>query len=167
MVGEMNVEVKYESQTHMFTLIIVEPRPSLFGHDCHIHNYIFDVCTHRNIITDCQFGFHPGFSTESALSVTNSWFSFLDSYKSVCAVFFDLRKAFDSVPHRPLLDSLASLDIPPLLLRWFHDYLCNRSQIVVVNGSSSLSSNVLSGVPQGSILGPLLFIITIPLLMQI
>ena len=128
----------------------------------HIHNYLSDFCTHHHIISNCQFGFRPGFSSESALlSVTNSWFSFLDSYKSVCAVFFDLRKAFDSVPHRLLLDTLSSLHIPPVLLHWLHDYLCDRSQLVVINGSCSLKSPVLSGVPQGSILGPLLFILYI------
>ena len=116
----------------------------------------------NHLLSNSQFGFRPGFSTESALiSVVNSWFSSLDSHKSVCAVFFDLSKAFDSVPHKPLLNSLSSLNLPPHLLLWFHSYLCNRTQQVIVNGSSSSRSPAVSGVPQGSILGPLLFILYI------
>ena len=128
----------------------------------HIFNFLYDFCMSNHLLSNSQFGFRPGFSTESALiSVVNSWFSSLDSHKSVCAVFFDLSKAFDSVPHKPLLDSLSSLSLPPHLLLWFHSYLCNRTQQVIVNGSSSSRSPAVSGVPQGSIFGPLLFILYI------
>ena len=128
----------------------------------HIYNFLFDFCTHQHLISNSQFGFRPGFSTLSALlSVTYKWFSLLDSHNSVCAVFFDLRKAFDSVPHQPLLDTLSSTGIPPHLILWLRNYLRNRFQQVVLNGSSSHKSHVLPGVPQGSILGPLLFIIFI------
>ena len=111
------------------------------------------------MISNSQFGFRPGLSTLSALlSVTHKWFSLLDYHNSVCAVFFDLRKAFDSVLHQPLLDTLSSTGIPPHLILWLCNYLRNRFQQVVLNGSSSHKSHVLS---QGSILGPLLFIIFI------
>ena len=75
--------------------------------------------------------------------------------------FLISHKASDSVPHSPLLNTLSSLNLPPHLLHWFHSYLSNRTQQVIVSGSTSCKSNVISGVPQGSILGPLLFILYI------
>ena len=127
----------------------------------HIFNYVFDHITTHNVLSNQQFGFRPGFSTESALlSVTQSWFNILDAQHSVCAVFFDLKKAFDSVPHIPLL-TLSSLQLPQHLMCWFHAYLSSRTQQVKVSNSLSAKSHVRSGVLQGSILGPLLFILYI------
>ena len=76
-------------------------------------------------------------------------------------VFFDFQKAFDTIPHRRLMDRLAGIGIHPLLLSWLCSYLSGRKQHVLVNGESSHSVHVLSGVPQGSVLGPLLFLIYI------
>ena len=76
----------------------------------------------------------------------------------MCAVFFDLQKAFDSVPHRPLLDKLRLFDLDPYILRWICSYLMDRKQYVVLNGERSPACNAISGVPQGSVLGPLLFL---------
>ena len=70
----------------------------------------------------------------------------------VCAVFFDLRKVFDSVPHRPLLHKLENLGINKFLLNWTTSYLTERDQRVVVSGEESSNLPVLSGFPQGSVL---------------
>ena len=79
----------------------------------------------------------------------------------MCSIFFDLRKTFDSVPHQPLVDKLANLGLDAYALSWITSYLTNRKQHVVVGGESSLDTPVLSGVPQGSVLGPLLFLVYI------
>ena len=79
----------------------------------------------------------------------------------MCAVFFDLWKAFDSVPHWSLLEKLQSSGINSHILKWLFSYLHNREQYVALNGKQSPHNRIISGVPQGSVLGPLLFLIYI------
>ena len=128
----------------------------------HVFNLLYDFCCSHNILSNCQFGFRPGFSTESALlSVIHSWSTTLDKGNSICSVFFDLSKAFDSVHHSPLINVLSHINLPQFLVSWLQTYLSNRSQQVVIDGYSSTKTHVSSDVPQGSVLDPLLFIIYI------
>lgn len=93
------------------------------------------------------------------LVYTNYLFQCIDSGLQVDAVYTDFCKAFDKVDHNMLLKKLAFNGIRGNLLRWFTSYILNRIQRVVVNGFISTVTNVRSGVAQGSILGPLLFVL--------
>ena len=128
----------------------------------HFHQHITKFLNEVNPLCNRQWGFQPGKSTVTALlSVTHNWFKSLESGHDVCSIFFDLRKAFDSVPHRLLLDKLTGYGLDSHIVSWICSYLTDRKQHVVVGGDSSTNVSVLSGVPQGSVLGPLLFLIYI------
>ena len=94
-----------------------------------------------------QWGFRSGRSTVSALiDVTHNWLQTLDTGKEICAVFFDLHKAFNSIPHRSLVYKLQSLGIDCYILKWLFSYLHNREQYnVVLNGKRSPPNRITSG----------------------
>ena len=85
-----------------------------------------------------QWGFQSGKSTITALlETTHNWFEILETGSEVGAVFFDFKKAFESVPHRALIRKLEDLQVNQLLVKWIYSYLSDRKQQVVVGGSSS------------------------------
>ena len=83
----------------------------------------------------------------------------LDNGEGVDMVFLDYRKAFDSVPHRRLIHKISRYGFGETFTRWITDLLSRRTQTIYLRGNSSQPSEVLSGVPQGSVIGPLLFIL--------
>ena len=99
----------------------------------HVHSLVFKHLLESHPISPFQWGFMPRRSTTSALcSLTHDWLDQLDNGNEICSVFFDVRKAFDSVPHSHLMSKLSSLQLCPQIYHWIHSYLAKRSQIVAV-----------------------------------
>ena len=123
-----------------------------------VHNYLVDT----RFFTPFQSGFTPNDSTTNQLLyIYDTFCKALDEGKEVRAVFFDISKAFDRVWHAGLLAKLKSAGLSESFVAWFSGYLSNREQRVVIPGATSSWASITAGVPQGSILGPLLFLIYI------
>ena len=127
-----------------------------------IYSRLYNFFTKFNILNSSQFGFREGHSTTLALSeFVESTLSSFDKGNAVCAVLLDLSKAFDCVDRKILLDKLENYGIRGKMLKLLESYLTDRKQFVDFAGYASTCENIEVGVPQGSVLGPLLFLIYI------
>lgn len=127
-----------------------------------IRNAIVEHMTSNDLFSEAQHGFVAGRSCVTQLlefleEITES----IDNGEDVDVIYLDFCKAFDKVPHKRLLKKLCSYGIVGKVFNWIKDFLSNRKQRVMINGSGSEWQKITSGIPQGSVLGPILFLIFI------
>jgi len=125
-----------------------------------IFNRSINYIDKYDILNKKQFGFRSNHSTYMAIldlldTISNS----VENNETTIGIFLDLSKEFDTIDHKILLTKLEYYGFRGIVLEWFHSYLSNRKQYVCLNSCKSNMRNILCGVPQGSILGPLLFLL--------
>ncbi|CAC5402178.1 unnamed protein product [Mytilus coruscus] len=149
--------------TSVYTETEYESRPvSLTCITCKLLEHV--ICSNltqhfedHNILNSRQYAFRRRYSCETQLiNVIHDWATAIDNRKQT---FLDFEKAFDTVPHELLKSKLHG--VRKNILNWINAFLSTRSQCVVVNGIKSKTSTVLPGVPQGTVLGPILFLVHI------
>ena len=127
-----------------------------------MHKRLYGFFEDQGLIYKYQYGFRKNHSTTHALiDLTEDIRQTIDRNQFACGVFIDLQKAFDTVDHKILLKKLEHYGIRGIANKWFSSYLTNRKQFVSISGHDSNIVNIDFGVPQGSVLGPLLFLIYI------
>jgi len=138
------------------TCVICKPLESL------IRDHIMEYLLKNKLLSNRQYGFIKGRSTLlQLLNMLDKWTHDLESGGQIDAIYTDFEKAFDKVPHKRLLNKIRSYGVPRELTNWIEAFLLGRKYRVMVNGKFSDWYSVISGIPQGSVLGPLLFILYI------
>ena len=127
-----------------------------------VFNQLYKYLDSNGLLSNGQSGFRSLFSTLTCLlKTTDEWYDGFDNGYMIGSVFIDLRKAFDTVNHEILCQKLEHYGVGDRNLSWFQSYLSSRKQFCRVNGIDSKTERIEVGVPQGSCLGPLLFLIYI------
>ena len=115
-----------------------------------------------NLISPSQFGFRKGLSTENAVaSIHNNFTKQLDNNKVTCSIFLDIKKAFDCVNHEIILKKIYRYGFRGQIFNLLTNFLQSRTQSVLIQDALSSPLPITCGVPQGSVLGPLMFLLMI------
>ena len=127
-----------------------------------MYNRLYNFLEEKEIISSLQFGFCQKYSaTHALIHLTDNMRHDIDKGNYACGIFVDFQKNFDTVDHHILLKKLEYYGVRRISNKWFASYLSNRKQFVSINGYKSNLEDAKCGVPQGSILGHLLFLIYI------
>ena len=127
-----------------------------------VHEQLYNYLNDNDLLANCQSGFRSLHSTLKALlEATENWSLNINKGLINGVIFIDLKKVFDTIDHNIIIRKLSNYGVDQKALRWFQSYFSDRSQKFSVNGHLSTASPIACGVPQGSIIGPLLFLVYI------